>query len=58
MKAKDSFFAIPMGEIFRAANELVAEGLIETWALGGALAGVYYTEPVATYGLECHTKTA
>jgi len=49
MNAKDQFSAIPMGEIFRGANELVAEGLIKSWALGGALAGVYYTEPVATY---------
>ena len=49
MNEQNQFSSIPMGVIFRAANELVAKGLIENWALGGALAGVYYTEPVATY---------
>jgi hypothetical protein len=49
MNVQKQCSAIPLGEIFRAANGLVAEGLIENWALGGALAGVYYTEPVATY---------
>ena len=33
----------------RASNELVAAKLIEDWALGGALAAVYYIEPFATY---------
>jgi hypothetical protein len=28
---------------------LVAGGLIEDWALGGALAAIYYVEPFATY---------
>lgn len=49
MPDDESFSSIPLAEIFRAANELVAGGLIESWALGGALAGVYYTEPVTTY---------
>ncbi len=40
---------IPLAEILRAANELVAAKLIEDWALGGALAAIYYVEPFATY---------
>src|ERR1043165_9686527 len=41
--------AIPLAEILRAANALVAEGLIEDYALGGALAAIYYIEPFTTY---------
>jgi hypothetical protein len=40
---------LPLAEVFWAANELVAAGLIEDWALGGALAAVYYVEPFTTY---------
>lgn len=41
--------AIPLADILRAANELVAAGLIEDYALGGALAAIYYVEPFTTY---------
>ena len=40
---------IPLADVFRAANELVSAGLIKDYALGGALAAIYYTEPFATY---------
>jgi hypothetical protein len=40
---------LPLGDVLRAANELVAAGLIEDWALGGALAAIYYVEPFTTY---------
>jgi hypothetical protein len=40
---------IPLADVLRAANELVAARLIEDWALGGALAAIYYVEPFATY---------
>ncbi len=40
---------LPLADVFRAANGLVAEGLIEDWALGGALAAIYYVEPFTTY---------
>jgi hypothetical protein len=40
---------IPLAEVFAAANELRSLGLIEEWALGGALAGIYYVEPFTTY---------
>jgi len=41
--------AIPLADVLRAANELVSAGLIEDYALGGALAAIYYTEPFTTY---------
>ena len=40
---------LPLADALRAANELVAAGLIEDWALGGALAAIYYVEPFTTY---------
>lgn len=40
---------IPLAAILRAANGLVAAGLIEEYALGGAVAAIYYVEPFATY---------
>ena len=40
---------LPLADALRAANELVAAGLIEDWALGGALAAIYYIEPFTTY---------
>src|SRR6266700_5000095 len=40
---------LPLAHVFRAANGLVAAKLIEDWALGGALAAIYYVEPFATY---------
>ncbi len=41
--------SLPLADVLRAANDLVAVGLIEDWALGGALAAIYYVEPFATY---------
>jgi len=40
---------LPLAEVLRAANDLVAAGLLEDWALGGALAAIYYVEPFTTY---------
>jgi hypothetical protein len=40
---------IPLADVLRAANELVSAGLIKNYALGGALAAIYYTEPFTTY---------
>ncbi|MGB8472694.1 MAG: hypothetical protein WCE61_01265 [Candidatus Acidiferrum sp.] len=39
----------PLADVLCAANELVAAGLIEDYALGGALAAIYYVEPFTTY---------
>ena len=41
--------AIPLDEVLRAANDLVSAGLIKDYALGGALAAIYYVEPFTTY---------
>ena len=40
---------LPLAGIFRAANGLVAAGLVEDWTLEGALAAIYYVEPFTTY---------
>ena len=40
---------LPLADALRAANELVVAGLIEDWALGGALAAIYYVEQFTTY---------
>ena len=40
---------LPLADVLRAANGLVAAGLIVDWALGGALAAIYYVEPFTTY---------
>ena len=45
----DSPPLIPLVIALRAANDLKAAGLIEDWALGGALAAIYYVEPFTTY---------
>jgi len=41
--------SLPLADVLRAANGLMSAGLIEDWALGGALAAIYYVEPFATY---------
>ena len=41
--------AIPLADILRAANELVSARLIQDYALGGAIAAIYYVEPFTTY---------
>ena len=40
---------LPLADVLHAANGLVTAGLIEDWALGGALAAIYYVEPFTTY---------
>jgi hypothetical protein len=40
---------LPLADVLRAANSLVASKLIADWALGGALAAIYYVEPFTTY---------
>jgi hypothetical protein len=43
---------LPLAEVLRATNDLVAAGLIEDWALGDALAAIYYVEPFTTYDVD------
>src|SRR5438552_14332839 len=45
----EEYAGIPLADVLRAANELVSAGLIKDYALGGALAAIYYTEPFTTY---------
>src|SRR6266446_7483066 len=40
---------IPLADVLLAGNDLVSAVLIKDYALGGALAAIYYTEPVTTY---------
>ena len=49
MAIDEPFDNLPLAEVLRAANGLLAAGLIEDWALGGALAAIYYVEPFTTY---------
>ena len=45
----DESSGIPLADVLRAANDLIEGGLIQDYALGGALAAIYYTEPFTTY---------
>ena len=49
MSTKQPSADLPLAEVMRAANGLAAAGLIQDWALGGALAAIYYVEPFTTY---------
>jgi len=49
MPSNEPSDSLPLADVLRAANDLVTAGLIEDWALGGALAAIYYVEPFATY---------
>jgi hypothetical protein len=49
MATNSSSDNLPLADVMRAANDLVSRGLIEDWALGGALAAIYYVEPFSTY---------
>lgn len=51
-KIADEPSRIPLVDVLRAANELVSAGLIKDYALGGALAAIYYTEPFTTYAAD------
>jgi hypothetical protein len=45
----ESSSPLPLADVLRAANGLVAAKLIEDYAIGGALAAIHYVEPFATY---------
>ena len=49
MPVLEPFSNIPLAEVLRESNALVSAGLMEDWALGGALAAIYYVEPFTTY---------
>jgi hypothetical protein len=39
-------------EVFRVLNDMRSEGIIEDYALGGAMAVLFYAEPTRTYDLD------
>ena len=39
-------------DVFRVLNELESDGIIEDYAIGGAMAVLFYAEPTRTYDLE------
>ena len=41
-----------MEATIRVLNEMVGEGVLEAYAIGGAMAAVFYVEPVATFDLD------
>ena len=42
--------------VFRILEELVAEGLLESYAIGGAVAATYYLEPVSTQDVDVFVR--
>lgn len=41
-----------MEAAIRLLNEMVTRGLLDSYAVGGAMASLFYTEPVATFDLD------
>lgn len=41
-----------METVLKVLNQLVEAGLVETYAIGGAVAALFYAEPVATHDLD------
>ena len=40
-------------EVITAINQMEADGIIERYAIGGAVGATFYLEPVATLDLGC-----
>lgn len=41
-----------LDQVFRVINQMVGDGVIETYALGGAFAAVFYLEPDTTFDVD------
>ncbi len=41
-----------LADVFRVLNELEADGIIERYAVGGAMAMLFWAEPVVTFDLD------
>ena len=39
-------------DVFRVLNDMKADGVVEDYALGGAMAALFYAEPTRTYDLD------
>jgi hypothetical protein len=48
--------AIPFADVLQAANEFVSEGVIADYAIGGAMAAIFYVEPFTTYDVDLFYK--
>jgi hypothetical protein len=44
--------AMAFADTLRALNAMKAEGVVEEYAIAGAMAMAFWTEPVATYDLD------
>jgi hypothetical protein len=49
---------IPMADVLGAANALVSDGVIRDYAIGGAMAAIFYVEPFATFDVDLFYKPA
>ena len=49
---------IPLADVLREANALVSEGVIHDYAIGGAMAAIFYVEPFATFDIDLFYKPA
>lgn len=41
-----------LADVFRVLNDMMADGIIEDYAIGGAMAVLFYAEPTRTYDLD------
>ena len=47
-----------MRQVFELLNRMQAEGVISTYAIGGAVGATFYTEPAATYDVDVFVSLA
>jgi len=45
-----------MERTLKVLNELERSGIIETYAIGGGIAAIFYIEPVLTYHLDVFVR--
>jgi hypothetical protein len=45
-----------LGSVFRVLNEMKSDGIIEDYAIGGAMAVLFYAEPTRTYDLDVFVR--
>jgi hypothetical protein len=50
--------SIPMAEVLRAANDLVTDRVILDYAVGGAMAAIFYVEPFTTFDIDLFYRPA
>jgi hypothetical protein len=50
--------SIPFSDVLRGANTLVSDGIVADYAIGGAMAAIFYVEPFATFDIDLFYKPA